>query len=73
MLVIVTCKNEKYPIKKKAIEWPQHYTLIFQTLKGSELLVSGEVFSKFKNEKDPFKNVQEWSQHFSHCKSMEIF
>ena len=32
-----TCKNEDDPIKMKAQECSQHYTLIFQTLKGSLL------------------------------------
>ena len=33
--VLVACKNEEDPIKMKALEWSQYYSLIFQTLKGS--------------------------------------
>ena len=33
--VLVTSKNEGDPIKMKALEWSQHYILIFVTLKGS--------------------------------------
>ena len=61
---------KKIQSKKKALE---AYTLIFQTLMGKELLVSGEVLSKFKNEKDLFKNAQEWSQHFSNCNLWQFF
>ena len=32
---LVACNNEEDPIKMKALEWSQHYSLIFQTLKGS--------------------------------------
>ena len=33
MVVLVTCKNEEYPIESKAIECSQHYASVFQTLK----------------------------------------
>ena len=26
MVVLVTCKNEEYPMKKEALEWPQHFS-----------------------------------------------
>ena len=32
---IVACKNEEDPIKMKALEWSQYYSLIFKNLKGS--------------------------------------
>ena len=32
---LVACKKEEDQIKMKALEWSQHYSLIFQTLKGS--------------------------------------
>ena len=32
MVVLVSCENEENAIKMKAIEWPQHGALIFQTL-----------------------------------------
>ena len=35
MGVLVACKNKEDPIKMKALERSQHYTLIFHTLKGS--------------------------------------
>ena len=64
MVVLVTCKNKEDPIKMKALEWPQHYSLIYQTLK-----VSHGILPKFKpiqafmadlvpckNEEDPLEN-----------------
>ena len=35
MVVLVTGKNEEDLIKMEDLECSQHYTLIFQTLKGS--------------------------------------
>ena len=84
MVVLVTCKNEEDPIiEMKALELSQHYSLIFSD--ASE--VSDGILPKFKliqafivilvtckNEKDPSKmKALEWSQHFSHFKSMGIF
>ena len=34
MVVLATCKNEEDSFKMKALEWPQDYMSIFQTLKG---------------------------------------
>ena len=35
MGLLVACKNEVDAIKMKELEWSQHYSLIFLTLKGS--------------------------------------
>ena len=84
---LVACKNEEDPIKSEALERSQHYSLIFQTLKGVNFEVSDGILPKFKliqafmgflvtckNEENPTKmKALEWSQHFSHCKSMGIF
>ena len=35
MVILVNPKYEEDPIKMKAIEWPQHKIMIFQTHKGS--------------------------------------
>ena len=32
---LVACKNKEIKSKMKALEWSQHYSLIFQTVKGS--------------------------------------
>ena len=37
MVVRITCINEKDPIKNEVLECSQHYTLVFQMLKGSLL------------------------------------
>ena len=34
MVVLLTCRNEDVTLKMKALEWSQHYTSIFQALKG---------------------------------------
>ena len=70
MGVLVACKNEEDPIKMKALEWSQHYSLIFsdtreqRTLKSvmescrksnsSKLFMVGLVTCK--NKEDPSKN-----------------
>ena len=35
MFVLVTSKNEEDPTKMKVIEWSQHYSSIFKTVKSS--------------------------------------
>ena len=35
MAVLVTCKNDEDLFKMNALEWPQDFMSIFQTLKGS--------------------------------------
>ena len=35
MYVLVTYKDKENQMKNKALEWSQHYTAIFWTLKGS--------------------------------------
>ena len=70
MGVLVACKNEEDPIKMKALEWSQHYSLIFSDTRGqltpksvmescrksnsSKLFMVGLVTCK--NEEDPSKN-----------------
>ena len=34
MGVLVVCENEENPIKMKAQEWSQHYSLIFSDAQG---------------------------------------
>ena len=67
---LVACKNEEDPNKMKELEWSQHYSLIFLTLKGElTLKVNDGILPKFKliralmvglvickNEEDPSKN-----------------
>ena len=36
----------------KLIEWSQHYTLIFKTLKGSNSIVPGSILQNFKSIQD---------------------
>ena len=36
MVVLITCKNDEDKIKMTALEWPQDYMSIFQTLKGRQ-------------------------------------
>ena len=36
MVVLVTCKYKEDPMKMSALEWPQPYMSIFQTLKGRQ-------------------------------------
>ena len=73
MVVLVTCKNED-PINIKALEWSQHYSLIFQYSRAANSLVGDGILTKFKfiqafivvlvtckNEEDPSKmKTLEW-------------
>ena len=65
MVVLVTCKNEEGPIKNEgALEWSQHYSLIFQMFKGSypKSVIESCLYSNtskllwFKNEEHPSEN-----------------
>ena len=87
MVVLVTYKNEGDPIKNEDLEWSQHYPLIFRRSRAANSEVSNGILPKFKliqafmvglvickNEEDPSKmTALEWSQYFSHYKSMGIF
>ena len=88
MVVLVTCKNEEGPIKMKALECSQHYTTFFRRSMTDNSGVGGGILPKFEviqafmhvlvtcqNEKKNQSNMKEleWSQHFSHYKSMGIF
>ena len=82
MVVLVTLlptRMKKIQSKIKALEWSQHYSLIFQTIKDSNNSeVSDGILPKFKliqafmvglvtckNKEDPsVMNALEWSQHF---------
>ena len=71
----------------KALEWSQHYSLIFTHSRAANSEVSDGILPKFKpiqafivdlvtckNNKIHWKmNVLEWSQRFSHYKSMSFF
>ena len=70
MGVLVACKNEEIQSKMKALEWSQHYSLIFHTLKAANSEVSDGILPKFKhiqafmadlvtckNEEDPLETV----------------
>ena len=69
MGLLVSCKNEENPIKKKELEWSQHYSLIFLCSRAASSKVSDGILPKFKliraftvglvickNEEDPSKN-----------------
>ena len=73
--------------KMKALEWSQHYSLIFHTLMAANSEGSDGILPKFKpiqafmadlvtcmNEENYWKmKALEWSQRFSHYKSTGIF
>ena len=79
MVVFVTCKNEEDPIKLKALEWSQHYSLILRHSRATNSEVSGGILPKFKliltfmvclvtfkNEEASIKNEgYEWLQNFA--------
>ena len=88
MVVFVTCKNEEDQIKMKALECSQHYTAILSGAQGQITLelvvVSGRNLNSFKlscmsllparmRMIESKMKEQEYSQDFSHCKSMGIF
>ena len=88
MGVLVACKNEEDPIKNEGARVvTKHYSLFFTRSRAANSEVSDEILLKFKpiqafmavlvtckNEEDPLENViLEWSQRFSHFKSMGIF
>ena len=69
MGLLVACKNEEEPIKKKKLQWSQHYSLIFGRSRAANSEVSDGILPKFKliravmvgliickNEEDPSKN-----------------
>ena len=84
---LVACNNEEDPIKMKALEWSQHYSLFFSNAQGqlTPKSVMDGILSKFKlipdfmvglvtckNEVDPSKmKALEWSQDFPHNNRME--
>ena len=64
---LLPARIKKIQSKMKALEWSQHYSLIFQTLKGSEVsdgtlpkikLIQAFMVGLFtcKNDEDPSKN-----------------
>ena len=88
MGVLVACKNEEDPIKNEgAIVVTTLFFLFFTFSRAANSEVSDGILPKFepiqafmvdlvtcKNEEDPLENkALEWSQHFSHYKSMRIF
>ena len=84
---LLPARMKKIQLKMKALEWPQHFSLIFTRSRAASSEVSDGILPKFKqiqafmadlvtckNEEDPLKmKVLEWSQRFSHYKSIEIF
>ena len=84
---LVACKNEEDPIKNEGTRVVSTL-LFFRRSRADNSEVSNGILSKFKliqafivvlivckNEEDPFKieSTIEWSQHFSHYKSMFFF
>ena len=69
MGVVVACKNEEDPMNTNALEWSQHYSLIFRRSRAANSEVSDGILPKFKpiqafiadlvtfkNDEDPSKN-----------------
>ena len=48
MVVLVTCKNEDDPIKMKALEFSQHYTLFFRCLREANSVDGDGIWQKSK-------------------------
>ena len=68
-MFLLSARMKKIQSKMKALEWSQHYSLIFQTLKAANSEVSDKILPKFspiqafmadyvtcKNEEDPMEN-----------------
>ena len=66
---LLLARMKKIQLKMKALEWSQHHSLIFQTLRAANSEVSDGILTKFKpiqafivdlvtckNEKDPLEN-----------------
>ena len=80
IVVLVTCKNEEDPLKKMAIEWPQHFSHyksmgIFEVepsrnSNSSEMLWSSLLFPRMKKINPAKIKLLEWPQHFPHYNSM---
>ena len=85
---LVACKNEENPIKNEGARVVTTLFIdFFRRPRADDSEVSDGILSKFKliqafivvllvckNEEDPLKlKALEWSQHFSHYKSLEIF
>ena len=88
MVVLVTCKNEKDPIKNEGVKVVTTLLVNFQDVQGQ--LTPKSVMESCRNS-NPFKllwltllparmknihwkmKLLEWSQRFSHYKSMGIF
>ena len=85
---LLPARMKKIQSKMKALEWSQHYSLIFSDAQGKVTL--GSVMESCWNSNSfmllwlvllpaRMKKIQskmkalEWSQHFSHYKSMGIF
>ena len=88
VIVLITCKNEEDPIKNEGTRVATRlYVHFFRRLGADNSGVSGGIWLKFeiiqafvhilvtcKNEDDSIKmKGLEWSQHFTHYKSMGIF
>ena len=88
MDVLITCKYKEDPIKMKALECSQHYTVIFSDAQGQISLVFVVVSGRNLNSSklscmsslptrmrmiDSKMKELECSQDFSHYKSMGIF
>ena len=88
MVVLVTCKNEEYPIKNEGARVVTRLFIDFSDAQGqltpksvkescqnsssSKLLWSGLLPARMKKI-HPKMTALEWSQYFSHYKSMGIF
>ena len=87
MVVLVTCKNEEDPIKNEGARVFTTLYINFSCAQGQTpelVVVSGRITNSFKlscisSSPARMKMIQskmkelEWSQHFSHYKSMRIF
>ena len=88
MVVLVTCKNEEDPIENECARVVTTLSINFKMLKKGANSIIGDwnltrfkliqdfivVFLIFTNKENPFKmKALEWSKHFSHYKSIEIF
>ena len=88
MIVLVTCKNEEDPIKKEGTRVVTTLSIDFSDAQGhltpksvmdscqntnSSKLIWLVLFSARMNEIHQKMTALEWSQYFSHYKSMGIF
>ena len=88
MVFLVTCKNKEDPIKNKSARvvtrlyidlsdaqgqiTPESVVVSGRNLNSSKLLCMSSLPARMKMIESKMKEL-EWSQHFSHCKSMGIF